>query len=223
MRIFTCKPAAVAKLTRVSRLKRSIRPRTRSEMRGWVTPSRRAVSAWLQPWLLMWPLSAVISPERSFMFSAAAGDCSIAFQTLAYVLRFMTGFFLQSAIAACDQIKVTLSCFLRLLLETVENDDRLPEPCHINHPESSIRFANSYLANAAAHPLHRLPIVGLEAQLHAVELIARRPPCRLGECAQVIERAADKTDGLAIRHWDEYTKSYMLSSGWGMRLIEDSA
>ena len=52
----TCRPAAVAILTSVSRLNRLILPRINAEMRGWVTP--RAIAAWV--WVM--PLAVVVEP-----------------------------------------------------------------------------------------------------------------------------------------------------------------
>ena len=60
--------------TEASMLNRSILPRLRSEMRGWVTPNRRAAWASVMPVRSIWATSSCTSAERIYMFGSDP-DC----------------------------------------------------------------------------------------------------------------------------------------------------
>lgn len=60
--------------TRVSILKRSILPRTRSLMRGCVTPNSLAASAWVRPRLSISFRIAIMSEERILRRSASSSS-----------------------------------------------------------------------------------------------------------------------------------------------------
>src|SRR3990172_4805827 len=74
--------AAASMLTSVSSENTSILPRIRSEMRGWVTPSVLAASAWVMPLLRIYLVMARISSARAFMLAASPGVSSMASHTL---------------------------------------------------------------------------------------------------------------------------------------------
>src|SRR5690606_5979328 len=61
---------------------RLILPRMRSETRGCVTPNTLAACDWLRPARAICSFSAIMSTERSFMFSAASEVSSMASHTL---------------------------------------------------------------------------------------------------------------------------------------------
>ncbi len=75
---WTARPAHAASATRASRLNLSMRPRNKSLRRGWVTPRRLAASVWESCHADTASLIAIISRERSFMFSASVGVSSSA-------------------------------------------------------------------------------------------------------------------------------------------------
>src|ERR1039457_434554 len=79
----TRQPTAVAMLTSASSEKRETRPRSRSLIRGCVTPQRLAASACVQPCFFRRAPIFCISSARALRFAASSGVSAIASQTLA--------------------------------------------------------------------------------------------------------------------------------------------
>lgn len=75
----------MAMLTRASSEKRLMRPRSRSFMRGWVTPQRRAASACVQPLAVTRAESARASSARARRLAASCGVSANASKTLVKV------------------------------------------------------------------------------------------------------------------------------------------
>ena len=84
----TRQPSAVAMLTSASSEKRETRPRSRSLIRGCVTPQCLAASACVQPFCFRRAAIFCISSARDLRFAACPGVSAIASQTLAKLLGF---------------------------------------------------------------------------------------------------------------------------------------
>jgi hypothetical protein len=81
-------PSAIAMLTRASSEKRETLPRSRSFIRGWVTPQWLAASACVQPCCFTRAAIFCISSARDLRFAACSGVSAIASQMLAYFRLF---------------------------------------------------------------------------------------------------------------------------------------
>src|SRR4051794_29141455 len=112
----------------------------------------------------------MINTERSFMFSACAGESSMASHTLTKRFLFI------GRVPSIDRCNAWHP-----------KSDPL-ELRHVQNSECSGGISDADFPHASADGIHRLPIVRLASLLHAIELIPRLAACRLRECAQILER-----------------------------------
>jgi len=78
----------------------------------------------------------------------------------------------QIFVAPLGQFFVGGACFLRLLLEAMQDLNGLRERGYIQYAKGSVLLANPNLPDARADVGHRFPVVGIVALLHLKQLEA---------------------------------------------------
>src|SRR3989442_1872932 len=183
----------------VSMLKRSMRPRIRSLIRGWVTPRSSAASACFNPRAVITFCRFAISSARTLRYSASSAEKPRSRKTFPLdrvSFIFFTEHLSLPARSLVDEraqpvpgeIEVGLRCPPRLLFKTVQDVDCLPELRDVQHPMFNPR-TNADLLHAHSYARHRLPIVRLQPTLHAPEL----EPCNLPD---IVREAPDRLPGV---------------------------
>src|SRR5436309_8431079 len=172
---------------RVSVLKRSIRPRSRSLTRGWVTP--RILAACIcrrrRPRTMSWTWS--IRMERIRRCSASSREKPRSRNTLPLdgtIFIFMAGYpsSHQSTTTPVDylaqagprQFNVSPGSPTGLLLKCVEDIDTLRKAGDVNHPMFPTRV-HANLLGATSHALERLPIIRDAPLLDQPQLVTGYP------------------------------------------------
>ncbi len=204
---------------RVSMLKRSIRPRTRSLMRGWVTPRRSATFAWVMRREAMAFWTLIMRSARTRRCSASSSENPRSRNTLpldAVTLDFITH--LSSRRPALSdhhpkamprKFHVSRGRLARALFEGVKHVYALGELGDIQDAmfEPGV---NSYLPSARPHGRHWPPVVRIEPALDTPQLIAGDGADRLREPPEVVPRAADPLQRL-VHHRLIYKSLHSLS------------
>ncbi len=67
----------------------------------------------------------------------------------------------------------------------------------VNHAKRAVRIANAYFTRTAAYRIHGLPVVWVEAALHAPQLPPGFLTYLFRKLPQIRERAAANSNGLA--------------------------
>lgn len=147
-------------------LKRSMRPRIKSLIRGWVTPRSSAASACFNPRAVITFCRFAISSARILRYSASSGEKPRSRKTF-----------------PLDRVSFTFFTeHLSLPARSLVHKRAQPLP-------GEIEIGPADLLHALSYARHRLPIVRLQPTLHAPEL----EPCNLPD---IVRETPDRLSGV---------------------------
>mgnify|MGYP007070997935 CR=1 FL=1 len=130
----TGRPSAAAMFTSASKEKREIRPRSRSFIRGCVTPHVAPASACVHPFVSMTSVICRMSAARARKFAACSGVSANASHTLLKLWIVLVMFpSLEFSVPCPGLLKVACTRRPAFLLKRMEHVHRVCEPSNVEH------------------------------------------------------------------------------------------